>query len=69
MQEVDVEIEYVSAPTDFDSLTISEPEAIPAEPAATLAQPAELAQPAAPMEDPDSPQALDRGASPDMDEE
>lgn len=70
MQEPDVEIEYVSAPQDFDSLTLDEPAAAaaPSEQSAP-AQPDVPEQPAAPMEDPDSPSPLDRQASGEMDDD
>lgn len=67
MQEPDVEIEYVSAPQDFDSLSLDEPAAPAQQPAA--AQPDIPEQPAAPMEDPDSPAPLDRQASGEMDDD
>ena len=70
MQEPDVEIEYVSAPQDFDLLTLDEPataDAPPEQPAP--AQPDVPDQPAAPMEDPDSPSPLDRQASGEMDDD
>lgn len=66
MQEPDVEIEYVSAPQDFDSLSLEEPAAASQQPAP--AQPEVPEQPAAPMEDPDSPAPLDRQASAEMDD-
>lgn len=70
MQEPDVEIEYVSAPQDFESLSLEEP-AAPAQQAAPAQpkQPEVPEQPAAPMEDPDSPTPLDRQASAELDDE
>lgn len=71
MQEPDVEIEYVSAPQDFDSLSLNEP-AAPSqqqEQPPAPAQPEVPEQPAEPMEDPDSPAPLDRQASGEMDDD
>ena len=67
MQEPDVEVEYVSAPQDFESLSLDEPAAPAQQP--TPAQPEVPEQPAAPMEDPDSPTPLDRQTSAEMDDE
>ena len=74
MQEPDVEIEYVSAPQDFDSLSLDDPAAPSQQQQQQQQQPAPAQpevpeQPAAPMEDPDSPAPLDRQASGDMDDD
>ena len=60
VQEPAIEIEYVSAPQDFDSLSLEEPAAAPAQSEAPE-------QPAAPMEDPDSPTPAERQPSADLD--
>lgn len=67
MQDSDIEIEYVSAPHDFESLSLDEP-AAPSQQAAP-AQPEVPEQPAAPMEDPDSSVALDRQGSAELDDD